>query len=72
MKDNTNELIAEINSIISENRDLLSESNLEALLECKKRLKELENLKIKENYELRNRIIADAILLLLKFFLSNS
>lgn len=73
MKETTsNELINEIDLIISENRDLLSESNLKALLECKKRLKELENLKIKENYELRNKIISDAILILLKFFLSGS
>jgi len=72
MEDSSNELINEIDLIISQNRDLLSESNLKALVECKKRLKELENLKIKENYELRNKIIGDAILLLLKFFLSGS
>lgn len=65
------ELIDEIDSIILENRDLLSESNLKALEECRKRLTELENFKIKENYELRNQVIADAVSLLFRFFLSD-
>ena len=69
--DSSKELIKTIDSIISRNRDLLSESDLLALKTCKKRLKELDDLKIKENYELRNKIIADAISLLLKFFLSD-
>ncbi|GAB5551649.1 MAG: hypothetical protein Sapg2KO_12400 [Saprospiraceae bacterium] len=69
--DSLKELIKTIDSIISKNRDLLSESDLNALKMCKKRLKELENLKVKESYELRNKIIADAVSFLLKFFLSD-
>ena len=65
------ELIKKIDSIISKNRNLLSESDLFALRECKKRLKELDNLKVKGNYELRNKVIAEAVSFLLRFFLSD-
>lgn len=64
------ELKNKIDSILTKNRDLLSENDISALEECKERLEELGNFKIKGNYELRNKILVEATSLLLKFLFS--
>ena len=65
------ELIEKMDSILTKNRGLLSEEDFKILENCKKKLEELNQAQIKENFKLRNSVISEAISLLLKFFLSD-